>query len=369
MRRRHTTCAALALSALLPLLGACGAGGGTTTALPAGSATTAPAGDRVVYVAKSRGDRVEAWRLGTDGLFPAAAFSELAMENPRRLTLAGDILYVALADRILSLELGSDGTLPAIASGETPALTGADFHDILVGDGFLHAASAGFGRIESYPLDGAGHVGDASSTSGAGGSNTDYKSLFLNEGLLFAATPDASRIDVFRLNADGSVPTEPEDHDPIPLVGLPDDILVDGEFLFVTSGSSRNIEAYPLEDGRLAFEPSSETLTSRFYGELAMTDTHIYAAAFNAGRVDLYRRDATLGLEETSSLANTQPDPSSFPASLIIDGGLLYVGQAGLGRVDVFDLNATGEPGEFPLSSTAEDTGSMPTDIEIYRVD
>ena len=93
-------------------LSACGTGGGTSSDLPAGPPTEAPPGNLVLYAAMAHGDRIEAFRLGTDGLLPSEAFSSIPADNPRRLAVADGVLYASLSDRIISMKLGSDGSLP-----------------------------------------------------------------------------------------------------------------------------------------------------------------------------------------------------------------------------------------------------------------
>src|SRR5688572_14010243 len=84
---------ALAASAGLP---SCGSDGGATAFLPPGPPTQQPPGDIVLYAAMSIGNRIDAFRLGTDGLLPQHPFDSIHVENPRRVLVANGVLYATL---------------------------------------------------------------------------------------------------------------------------------------------------------------------------------------------------------------------------------------------------------------------------------
>src|SRR5689334_10665627 len=111
--------ASLASAALAACLASCGADGGTASFLTPGPTTSAPPGNTILYAASSRGDRIDAYRLGTDGLMPAAPFDSLFIANPRRLAIRDGVLYATTFDRVISARLGADGSLPEVPTSAT----------------------------------------------------------------------------------------------------------------------------------------------------------------------------------------------------------------------------------------------------------
>src|SRR5688572_12061018 len=93
---------ALAAGSSLP---SCGTDGGVSAFLPPGPPTQAPPGDIVVYAAMAVGSRIDAFRLGEDGLMPEQPFDTIHVTNPRRLAIANGVLYATLFDRVVSIRL------------------------------------------------------------------------------------------------------------------------------------------------------------------------------------------------------------------------------------------------------------------------
>ncbi len=346
----------------------CGAGGGTKTALPSGPHTDAPPGNQILYVTMARTDRVEAYRLGNDGLLPEAPFSFIELvDNPRRLTLGDGILYVAMADRMVSLELGTDGSLPEEITASTDSVIGSDPHELLVRNGMLYVASAGFERMEAYKLDDDGHVPLAIDSAGRGESFSDYRTFDIAGDFLYAAASGSAIVDTFLLEPDGAIPLVAEDQEPETVVYRPDDLTIDSGVVYVTSGNDRAIHAYRIdEDGLLPFEEDSETRPNSFYAELLVAGDLLYASAFNAGRIDVYEITAAdRMLVEQGPVTSTYADTAAFPNAFAVAENILYVAQAGLDRVDAYILDGNGFPSQFPSSSTRTVEGSFPTDVEI----
>lgn len=347
----------------------CGAGAGTSSDLPPGPTTSAPPGNVVLYVTMAQGDRVDAYRLGTDGLLPAAPFSTMHVTNPRRLTLADGVLQVATEDRIVSARLGHDGALPAGPDAETVPREGSAPMDLLVRDGILYAAIGGFGLVESYELE-DGLVPADPTGSGNGVFPADYVSLEINGGYLYAGSRRSQIIDVFLLNPDGNVPDEAEDVSPRDGVSLPDDIVIRDDVLYVTSAGDRSVHAYKIRrDGTLPTDENSRTARETFYSSILLDDDTLYAAAYTDGRIDLFNVSDDGMLPEEAPFATTRADPASYPARMALHGGILYVAQAGLDRVDAYVIGIDKLPPEFPSSSTEPAPGdSFPTDIVAYEL-
>src|SRR5512140_256913 len=121
-------------------LTACGSQSGTSSDLPPGKPTKAPPGDLVLYAAMSLGNRIDAYRLGTDGLLPSKPFDTIFVDNPRRLALAGNVLYATLKDQIISIQLGSDGSMPDKPSSHSLTRSDYDPVGILVRDNVAYIA-------------------------------------------------------------------------------------------------------------------------------------------------------------------------------------------------------------------------------------
>ena len=359
----------LALLALVLILATgCGAGGGTATALPAGGATTAVDGNKVLYVAQAQGNRIDAYRLGSDGLLVVEPFSTLAVNNPRRLTVSGDVLYASLGTAVGSLPLASDGSLPAQTTASTAESILASPMEILVRNGILYVAMSGLSEIQAYDLDSAGHVGeDTLSTSG--GSFRNYRTLATYGDYMYAAARGSFTIDTYIIQSDGSLPETFETQLPMPAITMPDDITIDNGTIYTVDQNNERIKAYIIQsDGLLPSSANSKTEAAERYTDLLISGGRLYATAYSAGRIDMYLLEDDGSLPSGPPVASTHADTATFPSALAFSEAVIYVAQAGLGRVDAYLTGANGSPGSFPSSSTRAVAGSFPTDIEIYTL-
>ncbi|MFQ5478418.1 MAG: hypothetical protein ACE5E4_07365 [Candidatus Binatia bacterium] len=359
------------MAALAGLIGCfgCGAGSGTEKALPPGPSSTDPPGDSVLYVASARGDSVDAYRLDANGLLPATPFSSIELLNPRRLTVSGKVLYVALDDRLVALELAADGSLPATATASTQPVVLADYREMKVDNGMLYVAVPGRNSVTAFDLDDNGQLPPLESSSSSSFA-TDYRSIELFNGFLYAVSISQARIDTFLLDVNGDIPDDFEPQVPSTLVSIADDMVIRNGVLYVTDRSSPGISAYEIKvNGLLPADPDSRTRDTEAYVHLLInaTATRIYATGFNIGRVDAFDLDPVTGslLSETPD-ASTFSDTASFPSRMVLASGVLYVAQAGLDRVDAYVLGADGYPPPFPSSSTEAIAGSFPTDLAHY---
>lgn len=351
-------------------LAACGTGGGLSTDLPAGKPTKAPPGNRVLYVAMAHGGRIDAYRLGTDGLLPSKPFSSIFVTNPRRLALSGDVLYATLSDRIVSMKLGADGSLPNTPSSSSLTRDDYDPIELEVRDGILYVASKGIGRVESFELEPDGDIPVEATGSGQSEFSADFSTLAFNGPYLYASSRQTQYIDVFTLLPDGNVPDEAELQDPRDSIGLPDDMEIRDNILYVTSGSDKSVRAYRLQpNGYLLGEEDSRTQTEEYYSDILLSGDRLYAAGYNVGRIDVYQVSANGMLPEESPILKTQDDPAAYPSAMILHGGILYVAQGGLNRVDAYVLDGDGMPPFYPSSSTKPAPGdSLPLGMVMYEL-
>jgi hypothetical protein len=351
----------------------CGAGTGIVSFLPPGPQTTAPAGNLVIYVSNALGNRVDAYRLGTDGLLFGTPFSTIAADNPRKLAIVGDVLYVSTDTQVLSIALAADGSLPGLPTASTLPIIGADVHEIAVQGGTLYAAYTAEQLIRAFTLTAGGLVPDQSSSQG-GGSSSDYRGIAIANGFLYSASRITGRIDTYLLAPGGAVGAVPEVQDPATLVGGADDLLERNGVLYVTNKFQRRIDAYGiLPSGVLPEDSDSETQFEDIYEDLLIVGDMLYASAFGAGRIDTYPLDPVDGsLPDSGPAHSTEADVEAGSGGLTEKNGILYVAQARLDRIDAYALGANGFPSDFPISSTIDDdldsVDHFPVDLEIYTL-
>ena len=359
------------LAAPTAWLAACGTDGGTSAFLPPGPPTSAPPGNLVLYAAQSQGNRIDAFRLGTDGLLPERPFDTIFVENPRRLAIANDVLYATLADNVVAIRLGEDGSLAAEPASATLPTGNYDPVQIEVRNGIVYVAAMGFERVQSFELDDDGDLPAIPTGSGSGQIPADFVSLAFNDGFLYSGARASTVIEVFILLPDGNVPLVAEPQEPQDNLSLPDDMIIRNDILYVTSGSDKAIRAYRLQGGGfLPAEHTSRTNTEEFYSDILIEGDRLYAAAYNAGQIDLYRIEPDGMLGGEPPIRSTQNDPQTYPSKMVLNDGVLYVAQAGIDRIDAYVLDGSGEPTKYPTSSTRQQLDpSYPLDIVIHSLD
>lgn len=353
----------LSTAAAVLLVCGCGAGEGTERLLPPGPQTTAPPGDLVMYVSEGQTNRVAAYRLGTDGLLPANPFSTLDVENPRRLLLRDDILYIALPDGVASVALGADGSLPSSVTSTTDPVFGANALDLLIVDDVLYVALEALRVVAAYRLQNGQLTPNSISLSGTNSSN--YLSLATRGPFIYAGATGSQRIDTYLINPGGTLDDEPIPQSPETIVGLPQDLLIVDDNLYVSDANRQRLLQYEiLNTGLLPKDPLTESKSVEFYARIIENDATLYAGAFNKGQIDLYGLDPSTGaLVSNRSFFSTFQDVETFPNGIIIENGILYVTQSGRDRVDAYILGADGVPSSFPSSSTVAIVDSFPNDV------
>jgi 6-phosphogluconolactonase (cycloisomerase 2 family) len=358
---------ALAVGTSLP---SCGTDGGVSAFLPPGPPTQAPPGDIVVYAAMAIGNRIDAYRLGEDGLMPEQPFDTIHVVNPRRLAVANGVLYASLIDRVVSIQLEADGSMPVEPTGNSASRGDYDPIDVIVRDNILYVAGSGLGIVQSFELDENGDVPADPTGVGQGEFSSDFSSLALEGEYLYAGARDTQLVELFLLEQDGNVPELAEAQEPDDSIALPEDIAIRDGILYVTSASDRSIRAYRIQtNGFLAGEEDSRTKSEEYYSDIFLDGDTLYAAAYNAGRIDLYNVDPDGMLPEEAPFFKTQEDPTSYPARMIMHRGILYVTAAGHNRIDAYVLGSDGIPPRYPTSSTTSRRDSLPLDMALLELD
>ena len=182
---------------------------------------------------------------------------------------------------------------------------------------------------------------------------------------IYGGTSGSSRIDTYLINLDGTLDDEPIPQNPQTVVGLPQDLLIVDDNLYVVDGNRQRVKQYEiLNTGLLPKDPLTETKSVEFYARIIEKDAILYASAFNKGRIELFGLDPSTGeFLSNRPFFNTFQDVDMFPNGIIIENGILYVTQSGRDRVDAYILGTDGVPSSFPSSSTVAITGSFPNDI------
>jgi hypothetical protein len=342
---------ALALSGAL-LTASCGSGGGTETALPGGPQTSAPPSNKVIYASLSQGDAVVAYRLGSDGFLPGDPFSAIPVREPRQVLVVGSILYIATEEGVASLQLGADGSLPRSATSVTAPVKNADASRMIVHDNTLYVTMERINRIYAYPLV-RGHVA-AYPISSSGSSSTNYVPMVRVQNRIYAGARNAARIDYYLIFSDGSLNPSPELQDPEARIFDCKDLLEHNGILYAIEQDERRLVTFTIrENGLLPYKRDSKTAGQNAYAYLTLDgEDRLYASAFNEGRIDLFIiPPGGLFEKKQKSVAHTWSDTASFPTQMLIDNGILYVSQMGIGRIDGYVLGADGAPSEFPATS------------------
>lgn len=332
----------------------CGSSGGTKAALPPGPQTSAPPSDQVIYASLAHEDKVVAYRLGTDGFLPGEPFDWMEIDEPRQVLVEGNVLYVAQADGVSSIRINDDGSLPASPTAITARINKSDASQMIVNGSMLYVSMENIDRVLSYRL-AQGQV-SAQPVTVSGGSSTNYIPIELgNNGFLYAGTRNQARIDTYAVFRGGLLSEDPELQDPEARIFDCKDLLHHDGILYAIEQDDRRIVTFTiLPSGLLPNKPDSKTAGGQAYAYLALDgDDRLYASAFNEGRIDLYIiPPGGLFDKKQKSYAHTWSDTGSFPTQMLIQNGLLYVAQAGIGRIDAYILGGDGAPSEFPATST-----------------
>jgi len=357
-------CGALAAAALAIVAG-CGAGDGTKRELPAGPPTSAGPGPLVLYASLGQANQVVAYRLGADGLLPADPFSAIDLENPRRMLLNGNILYVLLPDRVVSIAINNDGSLPSIPTSVTAVIEEGNPLDLALFGDVLYVAYEDLEQLIAYRLV-LGHV-PAGALSASGTGNSDYQAVAANQRFVFAATPRERSVHTYLKIGQGALPVDPQSE--VARIDFPDDMLIHNGVLYAADGIDRRILGWFIPDtGILPEDPDFETLRVESYVEMVINDDLglLYASGFNRGRLDTFRINPIDGsFLDDKPVTSTAQDVASFPNGMDLAGGILYVALAGRDRIDAYIVASNGALPRFPSSSTNVIPDAFPNDAKV----
>lgn len=392
-------------------------------ALVACSVAPAAAG-QILFATAAIANRVDGFCIrGNGGLAPTALRQQATVNNPRRLIVSGDVLYVAGNSQVEALKFDDAGRLRSL--GSTPAVAGANPRDIVVDPArrMLYMPQRAQDRIVAYPLDADGGFATESFTSCIRGPLTSgWENMVLVDDRLYVTSETGTgSVQVYRVGADGSLPEDaalPPDAtaDAVPPCNQNSDVqtdpiserrclagagplLVDDGVVYVAARLRRRILSFDLASDGL-FTPavpigtggckkieqqsrSSRTRPQVRFLDLVRHGDTIFGSFFDGGRVHafpLVARDDPLDARNgevidlpkrsrrktKSSFVRT---PGRMATAVSTDGqSTLYVSGGQLDRVEAFRLfeSARGlvmRPA--PFSRTDEDRRSFPNDVVV----
>jgi hypothetical protein len=390
-----------------------------TTPVPA--PTPGPGGGCDIGNGNTRG--LALYRLGANGLFLAdaanpgiAAAPETTIgtaDNPRRVLVSPTdptIVYVATNERLQVFRLAPGGGSHCIAQTRSEReadpsvkndLDPVDFAlDPTIGNGILYVAGRGSNRIDAYPIAADGTIPDVPASCIIGATRAEYTALSLLSHD-FVAASGRERIEIFR-RVEGlfppPTPAPSATATPVPksncfggqLVSIPvsflgASIVTDTLFtpsssapigaLFVSEEVSRRLFTFNVDaGGTIAGKETSSTKRDGFYQNMLRRDVGsqslLYASVFQEGRVAVFQ--LANGLLPEFAFNKTEKDPKTTPVGLAIDGPagtILYVAEAGVGRLDGFRIQPDGSLSRVPDTSTEPVTTSDDRPIDSFPSD
>jgi 6-phosphogluconolactonase (cycloisomerase 2 family) len=210
---------------------------------------------QLIYGTAATGNSILGYCIRENGgLAPDPHVQKPTVNNPRRVIVAGDVLYVAGNTAVEALRIESDGRLTSL--GKTPRTHNANPRDIAVDPQrrMLYMPHRIQERIVAYPLAEDGSIADDFQSCVRADVLGGWEDVEVQGDRLYAsATTFRGEIDVYPIAADGSLPEpvlDPDDIDPD--VGQPCD-------------ASNNVITAPLSqrtclDGASAFVFQDEML-------------------------------------------------------------------------------------------------------------
>jgi len=365
----------------------------------------------ILYATAGSQQRVDGFCVRSDGSLaptPTVARATAGIE-PRRLLVAGGVLYVAELNRVEAFQIGSHGGLQLLGNTEvlTKKETGNNMEavDLTTSpDGaLLYVAERGPDQVVAYPIPLGSDTKLTSCIQGE--SNADFLALAVHTGMLYVAGAGQIRgINVFVLNADGSLPAPPENclrststqKRSAPTVPLscrkrlerPRGLVIDeaSNILYAEDKVQSRVFAFALQpDGTFSPAPLSCTQSSQkkkeqqrplnktnvvaAYQSLLLSRSTLFGIQFDHGRIDAYHvnSDGRLSQQPTREAA----DVRMTPVRGTINGNVLYLGGGELDRVRAFHLRDSDGmlAGSDSFSQTDEQAGSFPNDVALAVLD
>lgn len=388
-------------------------------ALVACSVASAGAG-QILYVTAATADRVDGFCIRENGaLAPTPLRQQATVNNPRRVVVAGGVLYVAGNTRVEAFAIDDAGRLTSL--GRTPSVEAANPRDIVVDPTrrALYMPHREQDRIVAYPLDAEGGFATEDFTSCVRGPIfSAWENMVQVEDRLYVTSDSGGgRILVYRVGADGSLPEDAElppdaPDDEVPPCNAFSDVetepiserrclagagplLVNDGVLYVAVRARQRILSFELASDGL-FTPAvpigtggcekieQQPYTSRTkqqvrYLDLVRHDDTIFASFFDGGRVHAFPLEERDGRVIDLPKRARKKTNSSFVrtpvrlATAVSTSGqpTLYVGGGQLDRVEAFRLVETGRGlvmNEAPFSRTDEARRSFPNDAVVTTV-
>jgi 6-phosphogluconolactonase (cycloisomerase 2 family) len=356
-------------------------------------------GASILYATAATPGRIDGFCVNGDGsLASQPAFSTNVGTNPevaqpRRLLVAGNVLYVAEVDRVEAFSIGARGGIQRV--GNTRSVRGARPIDLVVANGMLYVAEAGAGRITAYPLDAEGVPAKDFTSCVMGGIDASYQRLALQNSLMYATVAGLpGRVEVHPVAADGRLPAtgdacellvDGKRPDLTPRLSErgrlqnPKAMVVNGEFLYVEERESKRILTFKLANGLFSppvqvnkrkkrfQKPFAKSAPGPIYETMILHEGSLLLTVFGKGRVDAFKLKSN-GKTRKQPSSTTEEDVRMSPVGLLAPAGrrILYVAAGEHDRILVYQLKKNGVLAQgTPFSETDEQPGSFPNDVAI----
>lgn len=361
-----------------------------------------PAGaGRMLYATAATPGRVDGFCLGNDGgLAPTPSIRvDTGGDQPRRLVVFEDVLYVAEVDRVEAFRIGSRGGLDLL--GRTDPRTRSGPRDVAITPGrtMLYMPDRSRNRVVGHALDAEGRPARDFTTCIQGEIGASYQNLIAIDTKLYVSSSGGSgRIEVFGIAADGSlfgtdgVPltpaactsvdgVRPDFTEPLSerrrLRDIKAFVLV-GDLIYAEDRGRRRIRSFRLqpdgnfvppirEEGKRAkWQPAeSKTRAVVHYQALIHHRSALLGTQFFHGRADSYALSPE-GLLPKRPTRITNADLRFTPVRMTADADVAYVATGEFDRVIAYRLRENGVLAQQdPFSQTDEQEGSFPNDVAI----
>ena len=333
-------------------------------------------------------------------LAPPCATDPRFGSNPQDITFAksADTWFLYLTEggggqntdyitRLAAYPLGDRGELPGNATSQVSNFNSTNYRSaaIFPDIGFAFIADAGSSIIWRYQLSDDGNLPEPpTSPTPVGGSPTPAPTPTPVISPTPSPSPTAVRAWAPARMAQLELPV-PGRSCPAPapaVAACPTPVPGGQRLLYVVQANQKRLSVYYVPTssefaGFLETNPQSESNTRSAYNGFTFDPcgTHVYAAAFTSGQVDVFGIDE-YGCFIDGPQSATFSDPSSYPTGVAYvtlrspsGSGLqdaILVSLGGANRVDAYAVAPDGSIDNRPFSSTGTRDGTFPADIAAY---
>lgn len=336
----------------------------------------------MLYATAASQNRVDGFCVRDSGrLLARRRVARKTKSAPRRLLVAGDMLYVLEPARVEAFRIGPRGGLSRDSA--TAAERGASNLDFVLDPqrAVLYVSQPGLSRIVAYKLGPQGSLPRELSSCAQGELNVAYRYLALGTDRLFATAilfgKRRGRIDAFDLAEDGSLLPATncglDGQEELPMSTTPAvsytkmhgaaALVLEGDRLYVAERGRGRLAVFDTE-----LAPHGHTRRVASYQRILVHDGVLFGTVFGKGRIDAYvlEPDGTLPRRPTR---HTRKNLFRTPVGLAALGQVLFVAAGSLDRVEAYRISARrGFKWARPVRRTQKLNGSFPNDVALARL-